>query len=115
MDVGSRRIVMEPAPELTLTTRGVALDFLSSGAKNSSINRGPVALVWKHCDICCASGPGTTATAALLTSASTLVRLVSKVSKSCKKLKRRRNWLYGKVDLCIPAMLAFDALRRSYN
>jgi hypothetical protein len=33
---------MEPPPELTLTTRGVLLDFLRSGAKDSSINRGPV-------------------------------------------------------------------------
>lgn len=80
---------MEPAPLVTLTTRGVALDFLRSGAKDSSINRGPVALVWKHCAIFWAIEPGGPAMAALLTSASSLVRLVNKLYK---ELRRRRNW-----------------------
>lgn len=39
---------MEPAPEETLTIRGVPMDFLRSGAKASTTKKGPVALVRKH-------------------------------------------------------------------
>ena len=68
---------MEPAPEVTLITRGVPVDFWRRGAKVSSIKRGPVALVWKACDIFSASVPEGMPMAALLTSASSLMRLVS--------------------------------------
>lgn len=55
------------------------MDFLRSGAKASTINKGPVALVWKHCAICSASGAVGLAMAALLTSASSLSRMVTKI------------------------------------
>ena len=44
----SRRLVIEPAPEVTLITRGVVLELRRSGANDSSIRAGPVALVRKH-------------------------------------------------------------------
>ena len=70
-------MAMEPAPEVTLITRGMPFDFWRSGAKDSSIKRGPVVLVWKACDIFSASEPVGMPMAALLTSASSLIKLVS--------------------------------------
>ena len=71
-DDGSRRWVMDPAPELTLTIRGVPLDFLSSGAKASPMSKGPTALTVKQRDICFTSESSEKATAALFTRASIL-------------------------------------------
>ena len=70
---------MEPPPEVTFTMRGVCLDFLRSGAKASTIRKGPVALVWKHCAIASAVEVEIVPTAALLTSASSLKELVSTI------------------------------------
>lgn len=63
---------MEPAPLVTLTMRGVTLDFWRRGAKHSPVRRGPVALVWKHWVIWEESEPGFRPIAALLTKASSL-------------------------------------------
>lgn len=68
----SRRLVIDPAPELTFRIRGVFDDFLRSGIKASTMRRGPVALVWKQEDICSEREPVGNAMAALLTMASRL-------------------------------------------
>lgn len=68
----SRRVVIEPAPEETLTMRGMVIDFRSRGAKASTTRKGPVAFVRKVSDICSEREPPEKATAALLTRASNL-------------------------------------------
>lgn len=58
--------------------RGVLFDFLRRGAKASTIKKGPVELVWKHCAICSAGEPEGQPIAALLTSASILKKNIGK-------------------------------------
>ena len=83
--------------------RGVRLEFLRRGAKASTVRKGPVELVWKHCAICEAGDPEGQPRAALLTSTSNLKTMVS---LSFKKLRES-------LEPCsIPAMLAFDLLSR---
>jgi len=69
----SRRLPSDPAPEDTLMIRGVLVDFLSSGANASTIMKGPVELVWKHCPHCSSTeDPESEPIAALLTRISSL-------------------------------------------
>jgi len=73
LDVSLLRNVMDPAPEETLTTRGVPEEALRrSGMNVSRTMRGPIALVTKQADICSARVPVEEAMPALLTSASSL-------------------------------------------
>lgn len=65
-------MVMEPAPEVTLTMRGVVMECFSRGVKASTVKAGPVALVRKQVVICSERVPLGRATAALLTSTSSL-------------------------------------------
>ena len=74
---GSRRLVGDPQPLQIFTTRGGPWDFFMSGAKVSSISKGPVAFVWKAVAICCAEEPEGKAMAALLTNASSRSCLLS--------------------------------------
>lgn len=105
---GFRRSSMEPMPVLTLMMRGVVLDFLSSGAKYSTVSQGPVELVAYAAAICCVKGmsSGNIATAALFTSASSLT---SRSAGCC--------WLGGNssVRQSLPAVLALQRFCCSFD
>lgn len=47
-----RRVVKEPAPELTFVMRGAPIEFLSKGTKFSIIMAGPTELILKIFNIC---------------------------------------------------------------
>ena len=102
---GSRCLVREPAPEVTLTTRGMLRDFFRRGAKASTIRRGPVVLVAKACDMFCPGVPVvlTPAMAALLTRPSSLVGWVSDVQEEAAWMERQGHM---RVDAYLPYLLS---------